>query len=62
MNAEMPPDGYTKSYCCEELKLVMELEGENCSAMDDGTDGIPEVINDFLNLRVCPFCGASLVD
>jgi hypothetical protein len=40
----------------------MELEGENCSAMDDGTDGIPEVINDFLNLRVCPFCGASLVD
>ena len=48
-----------KKYCCEELRLVVELDDENQSLNDEESNGIPEALFDLRNLKRCPFCGAD---
>jgi hypothetical protein len=59
MDSEIHHAYIDKKYCCEELRLVIELDEENRDSNDDESNGIPETLKDLRTLKMCPFCGTS---
>jgi hypothetical protein len=57
MDAEIHQEDIDKKYCCEELRLVVELDEEIHFSIAEESSGIPGTLNDLRNLKMCPFCG-----
>jgi hypothetical protein len=60
MTSENSPTGINNKYCCEDLRMVVELDEASLFSNEEEPSAGYGALEDFRNLSVCPFCGAAI--